>query len=154
MSNHRGAKFNAEGYFDLPARLGSTAYYGTKPIIQAEIQKRKNAEFKGDLPKVFICSPYRGDTAANTENALRYCRFAVERGKFPVCPHVYITRFLDDDISEEREIGLSFGKRLLNECRELWLFGDKVTEGMQGEVLAAKWRGISIRKFTSELEEV
>lgn len=144
MSMSIGMK-NSEGYLD------PTAYSALTAVRREEIKKSGVSQ---ETPKVYICSPYRGDTAANVANALRYCRFAVARGKFPICPHVYLTRFLNDDVADEREQGLAFGKRLLRECRELWLFGDKVSEGMKGELLQAETRNIPIRRFDSQLNEI
>ena len=48
-------------------------------------------------PMVYICSPYSGDTKANTMAARRYSRFAVMRGKLPITPHLLFPRFLNGD---------------------------------------------------------
>ena len=66
----------------------------------------------------------------------------------------YLPRFMDDDIPAERELALSFGIRLLCGCRELWVFGEIISEGMKGEIEESKRRGITIRYFTKKCEEV
>ena len=38
-----------------------------------------------DRPLIFVCSPYRGDTETNVQNARRYCRLVVEQGGIPFC---------------------------------------------------------------------
>lgn len=38
------------------------------------------------MKKVYICSPYRGDTETNVENARKYCRAAVELSCLPIAP--------------------------------------------------------------------
>mgnify|MGYP002513697702 CR=1 FL=1 len=38
------------------------------------------------------------------------------------------------DKKEERELGLSAGLSLLWFCDELWVFGDKISQGMQKEI--------------------
>jgi len=61
---------------------------------------------------------------------------------------------MDDNNPAERELGLSFGIRLLYECREVWVFGDHISEGMKREILAARWRNIRIRRFNENMEEM
>jgi len=133
----------------------------TNPTFDAACrQLKKQEKAKKDIPlppagsKVYICSPYRGDIESNVKNALRYCRYAVERGYYPVCQHIYLTRFLDDNIPSERELGLSLGITMLRECREVWLFGNKISEGMANEIKNAKWYRIRIRRFREDLKEL
>lgn len=106
------------------------------------------------IPWVYIASPYRGDVKTNTENAKRYSLFAVMQGKVPFCPHIYFTQFLDDNVEVERKIGLSLALHMLRRCREVWVFGDTVSEGMKNEIRIAKKRHIPVRYFTSECVEV
>jgi len=126
-----------------------TAY---KAIQNTSRQERRDADIKTETPKVYICSPFAGETEANVGKALKYCRFALQKGKFPIAPHCYLPRFMDDENPTERELALSFGLRLLNDCRELWIFGSRISEGMKREILAAKWRGIRIRQFNEDME--
>jgi hypothetical protein len=136
---------NASGCKDM------TAYKGIKQAAkdaQNAVYKRKPP------PKVFICSPFAGDTEANVAAALRYCRFALERGKLPIAPHCYFPRFMDDSVPDERELAMSFGLRLLYECRELWAFGSHVTDGMKVEMTEARCRGIHIRRFDENMQEM
>ena len=106
------------------------------------------------IPWVYIASPYRGDVKTNTENAKRYSLFAVMQGKVPFCPHIYFTQFLDDNVGVERKIGLNLALHMLRRCREVWVFGDTVSEGMRNEIRIAKKRHIPVRYFTSECVEV
>jgi len=82
------SKRNNEGYYD------PTAY---EALSAVEREKSRKDKAKHTPPRVYICSPYRGDTENNTQNALRYCRFAVERGYFPLAPHCYLPLFMDDN---------------------------------------------------------
>lgn len=43
---------------------------------------------------------------------------------------------------------------LLGKCDELWVFGDRISEGMAVEIEIAKKRRQPIRYFSSNLEEV
>ena len=138
-------KLNASGYRDM------TAY---KAINNTSRSERKAAAVKAEPQMVFICSPFAGDIEANVAKALKYCRFVVGRGKLPIAPHCYFPRFMDDDNPAERELGISYGLRLLNDCKELWIFGNRISEGMKREILAAKWRNIRIRQFNENMEEM
>ncbi len=101
------------------------------------------------MKKVYICSPYRGDIPQNTENACRYCRYALLKGYLPVAPHLYFTRFLDDGIEAERRMGMFMGTELLKECAELWVFGIP-SEGMKEEIKLAQRIGIPVRCFEED----
>lgn len=96
------------------------------------------------MDKVFICSPYRGDTVTNSLNAENYCRDAALEGLLPIAPHLYFTRFLNDDFENEREQGIAFGVGLLKECKEIWVCGNVISEGMAKEIEVAKELGIKI----------
>jgi len=141
----KNPKYNTSGYKDM------TAY---NAIGNTSCSERKAAGIKTEPQMVFICSPFADDTEANAEKALQYCRFAVSKGKFPIAPHCYFPRFMDDGNLAERELGMSFGLRLLYGCKELWIFGARISEGMKREILAAKWKGIRIRQFNENMEEM
>jgi hypothetical protein len=106
------------------------------------------------VPWVYIASPYRGDVVRNTENALRYSLFAVKQNRVPICPHIYFTRFLNDDDESERKKGLNLALQMLKRCKEVWVFGDVISEGMQNEIRIAKKRHITVKYFTSDCKEV
>jgi hypothetical protein len=136
---------NASGCLDM------TAY---KALSNVSREERREAGLKPEPQKVYICSPFAGDMEQNVRNALKYCRFALQKGKFPIAPHCYLPRFMDDNAPAERELAMSFGIRFLYECRELWIFGTYISEGMKREILAAKWRRIRIRQFNENTEEL
>lgn len=96
---------------------------------------------------IYICSPYSGNTEANTLRAREYCRAAMEEGFLPVAPHLYFPQFLDDTLPEERETGLRICERLLCRCREVWVFGGRISAGMKREMACAEANGIPVRYF-------
>ncbi len=102
---------------------------------------------------VFVCSPYHGAVEYNTSRAKGYCRFVQPHGCIPFAPHLHNTQFLDENITEERETGILLGLELLKRVDELWLFGNKLTEGMQIELKTAQELRIPIRYFTDKCEE-
>ena len=107
--------------------------------------------------KVFICSPFRpvGDTVEAQAKSIkahkilaRYaCRFAVAKGYSPLCPHLYYPEFLDDDVEDEREIGMLLGMVGLSECKELWVIGRRISEGMKKEIDQARRWGIPVKRY-------
>ena len=87
--------------------------------------------------KVYICSPYSGDVERNEKEAIRYCKYAISKNRQPVASHLIYPRILNDLDPEEREMALSFGKGLLIDCSEVWVFGKDITDGMRGEIREA-----------------
>ena len=104
--------------------------------------------------KVYICAPLGGDVEGNLQKALRYVEYALKMGVAPVPPHVY-AMCLNDNIPKERELGRQAGMSLLWYCDEMWIFGDRITEGMQAEILFCKNLKIKTRKIReSEVKKV
>ena len=136
--------YNAEGYFS------PTEYEAMTRIEKVERAAARTAAFR---PFVYICSPYAGDIERNTENARRYSRFAVDCHCLPITPHIYFTQFMNDAVSEERDIAIFMNWVLMSKCAELWVFGSVISKGMQAEIDRAKRKHMKIRYFTEELEE-
>ena len=133
-------KSNAESYYN------SSTYKALNRIEKEERAARKAASFKP------VCSPYSGDIERNTANARMYSRFAVAKNTIPFAPHLLLPQY----ISEEHERGLAMfmNKVFLGKCDELWVFGNKITDGMEEEIeLAGKMRK-KIRYFSEDLQEV
>lgn len=135
-------KFNSEHYADPTPQQALS-------IIETEREAMKTYR-----PLVYICSPYSGDVAGNVKNARRYCRFAFEQGCIPIAPHLLFTQFLDDSNLKERELGLHFGNVLMSQCREVWVFGNIVSPGMDAEIRRARWKNYRLKFFDDNLEEV
>ena len=136
-------KFNSEGYIDL------TAYEALLKIEQEERAARKAANFR---PLVYICSPYSGNIEFNANSARIYSRFAVAKGAIPLAPHLLFPQFISEE--HERSLALFMGTVLLGKCKEIWVFGEYVSDGMKREIAKAEKMGKIIRYFTEELEEV
>ena len=82
------------------------------------------------MKKVYICSPLGGDVKGNLRRAKQYAKYALLCGTAPVVPHFYAL-CLNDDNPKEREIGVAAGLSLLWFCDEMWVFGDRVSHGME-----------------------
>lgn len=103
-------------------------------------------------PLVYICAPYSGDIKGNTEKAIKYAQFAYENGAIPVTPHLLFP-FLDDNNQCHRESALFMDIILIGKCQEVWVFGDKITEGMKAELEVSKRRKQPIKYFTEDNDE-
>lgn len=101
---------------------------------------------------VYVVSPYRGDTEANTELAKRVCAMALAEGKVPYASHLFFPQFLDDNDPEEREAGMKAGLEMMQLATEVWVVGNRITDGMAKEIGRANELGIPI--FTVEDPEV
>ena len=132
-------RFNDKGYYD------PTPYEAITNIEREE---------KAFLPLAYVASPFSGDVEKNIEQAIKYCRFVSAAGFIPVAPHLLFPRFLNDNDSVERELGLRYALVLLGKCHELWVFGDTISEGISREIARAKKRGMPIKYFNCNCEEV
>ena len=133
---------NSEGYAD------PTAGEALSRILANERQS-----LRAFRPIVYICSPYSGDVEANVAAARRYSRFAVDKGYIPIAPHLLYPQFLNDDDEQERELGLFFGNALMSKCAEVWVFGSRISAGMEAEIKRAKLKDYRLRYFTEECQE-
>ena len=135
-------KFNSEGYYD------PTAY-----AAMAAVEKEEKA-LRAFRPIVYICSPYAGEIEKNVAAARKYSRFAVDSGFIPIAPHLLFPQFLNDGDPKERQLGLFFGNALMSKCSEVWVFGNRISSGMDTEIRRARWKNYRLRYFTEECEEV
>ena len=141
-------KYSEEGYHD------PTPYEAFTNIEAQRRAAQPPFAMKAYRPIVFICSPYADAPLNNERRAIRYCRFAVRQGYIPIAPHIYFPRFLDDRNPAERALGLFMGHVMLTKCVELWVFGNRVTPGMEREIAKAGERAMPIRYFDEDMREV
>ena len=120
---------NSAGYVDLTAHTALT-----------NIENANNF--------VYICSPHRGNVNFNIKRARYYCRFAVNRGRIPLAPHLYFPQFVSEKYERNKAFAMNY--ELMGICREVWVFGNDITEGMSREIAHAKAIGIRVRYFTEE----
>lgn len=108
----------------------------------------RNVE-KKYYPLVYICSPFSGDIKGNTERARTYSRFALDKGNIPIAPHLLFPQFMDD--KTERRLAMHFNYVLLGKCKELWVFGNRISPGMAEEIKIAEKRNMRI-KYVKEVD--
>lgn len=132
------SKFNSEGYFD------PTTYEALSNVEREE----RAARYR---PLVYICSPFSGDISGNIDKAKKYSRFAVDQKAIPLAPHLLFPQFMDEDT--ERELAVFMDMVLLGRCKEVWVFGSHISDGMAAEIEKAKRKQIKIRYFTEDCKE-
>ena len=105
-------------------------------------------------PLVYVCSPYRGNVDENIINARKYSRFTFDEKNIPITPHLLYPHFINYNDLFERNIAIhKINYVLIGLCKEMWVFGDVITEGMEREILIAKKRKMRIRYFSKDLKE-
>lgn len=95
---------------------------------------------------VFIGHPIGGNIKSNVEKVLKICEKVHTKDIIPVAPYLISLQYLSDEVIEDRNLGMEvnhecFHRRYVD---ELWLFGDKISEGMKKEILLAKKMNIPI----------
>lgn len=130
------SKYNSEGYYDPTPQMA---------VSNIEREQRKWR------PLVYVCSPYSGDVEMNVQRARKYSRFAVDQGAIPLTPHLILPQFMSEQT--ERDLAMFMNMVYLGRCEELWVFGEKITDGMAAEIAKAKKRNMKIRYFTEAMEE-
>lgn len=98
------------------------------------------------IKTVFIGHPIAGDIKSNTEKVLKICSEVHTREIIPVAPYLVSLQYLDDTVISDRSLGVDANSECFHRgyVDELWLFGDKISEGMKHEILLAQEFGIPI----------
>lgn len=101
---------------------------------------------------IYICSPLKGDIAANIAKAREYCKTVLSMGYIPIAPHVMLDGILNDENPAERKTALEMGLELVVHCDELWIFSEVVSVGMQAEIDLARERDIPVKEVCFDFE--
>lgn len=97
--------------------------------------------------RIYLASPYRGDEEANKLYARRCQTDALGRGEAPFVPHLLYTQSLDDDIADERALGMAAALAWLPACDAMVLYTDRgVSDGMESEAREAERLGIPVER--------
>jgi hypothetical protein len=117
------------------------------------------------MKRVFVCSPYRGNTAKNVEIAQAYCRVLLMAGFAPFAPHLYLPGVMEDEADDDerkRELGIQCGLAWLRACDFVVAAASSmrdtaVTEGMCQELEYARDRlklSVIWQRTPEDLKEV
>lgn len=104
---------------------------------------------------VFLAHPVSGDIEGNMKSMKQWARLAVQEGLVPMAPYFLLTQILDDQIAEERGLGMMMGQAVIEICDLVWVCGEHVTAGMTSDLRKARaWNVRVIYKADSELEKL
>lgn len=100
-----------------------------------------------DYPQVvYIAAPYAGDVEANVAFAKQAALYAMSAHCVPFVPHLQFPAFLDDNVPNQRALGIQANLELLRRCDELWVFNYKgISAGMQQEITYADQHSIPVK---------
>lgn len=96
---------------------------------------------------IYVASPFAGDVERNIEYAKQACRTVMDSGHAFFAPHLLYPAILDDSVPQERQLGTGMGLAMLSRCDELWVFGDRISNGMRAEMQEAERLGVPIRRM-------
>ncbi|MFC1613387.1 DUF4406 domain-containing protein [Patescibacteria group bacterium] len=101
---------------------------------------------------VFISHPISGDVAENVKKVLDICRNVHNENIIPVAPYLVSLQYLDDNVNEDRELGIDANLECFRRgyIDELWLFGDHISKGMKQEIKIAIELKIPVISKTEE----
>jgi hypothetical protein len=103
---------------------------------------------------VYISHQVSGDVEKNIKSILKICKKIHTTDIIPFAPYLVVLQYLNDDISEERELGIEsnrefFARKIID---ELWLCGSKISSGMKWEIGLARDNKIPIHCYSISLK--
>lgn len=104
-----------------------------------------------EIRRVFICSPFRGNTEFNIKYARKAMAHSLALGEAPFAPHLLYTQpsVLDDDKPADRERGMTAGAVWMLNSELIAVYADHgISDGMKREIAGASRAGITIEVRT------
>lgn len=102
----------------------------------------------------YIAHPISGDVTGNLEKIREIVRYVnlTRPDVVPFVPYYVDCVAMDDNNSYERERGIKNGKAVLQSgiVHELWLYGDKISDGVLDEILICREKNIPVVPQTDE----
>ncbi len=101
-------------------------------------------------PLVFIAHPVSDDPQFNTILGLKILRHLIEthEDRTFIAPWIDYCLVLNDRNPHHRDRGIRDDLEVLKRCDELWLTGDRISQGMENERRFAEEQGIEVRDLT------
>lgn len=96
---------------------------------------------------VYIAHPIGGDVENNLQ-ALKwiYQQLTIENEVIPFIPYIATVESLSDHVASERAAGFDHNRAIFRSgiIDEVWLYGERISDGMQIEIEWAKWLNIPV----------
>jgi hypothetical protein len=109
------------------------------------------------MRRVILESPFKGDVEANLAYARACIRDCLMRGEAPIASHLLFTQpgILDDNIPEERDLGIEAGLAWLIHADAMVLYVDRgISPGMNAAMREAQRQGVPTELRNIELIEM
>ena len=92
-----------------------------------------------DKKTIFIAHPLSGDVLGNAKKVLDICKSIHSKDIIPVAPYLVSIQYLNDEVIEDRVLGIEANLEALQRgyIDEVWLFGDRISKGMEQEIRCA-----------------
>jgi hypothetical protein len=103
---------------------------------------------------IYIAHPIGGDIQGNIKKVLEICKAIHTDTTIPVVPYIVSLQYLDDENPKARDLGIEadFEAMRRGYVDEVWLYGDRITGGMKGEIDLALSLCIPVIPKTEETE--
>ena len=85
-------------------------------------------------PLAYITAPWGTNEIENTEAAAKYCRSVYDAGFSPICPLLFLSLFLNDEVPEEHKDGSDMSRDLLRRAHVLVVCGYTVDEQVKNDI--------------------
>lgn len=97
------------------------------------------------MKPVILESPFAGDVKRNKKYLNRCILDALLRGEAPVASHKMYTDSLDDEVHEQRELGISAGLAFNSVIKTVVVYTDHgISDGMKRAIAAHEGAGCEI----------
>lgn len=99
------------------------------------------------MKRVILESPYSGEVPRNTQYARLCMRDCLQRGETPMASHLLYTQVLDDNIIEQRVIGIRAGHAWMDCVEAIVVYADYgISGGMARAIGLANSKGIPVEE--------
>ena len=89
-------------------------------------------------PLAYITAPWSNNQYENAENAATYCRQVYDAGYSPICPVLFLSTFLKDEIPQEHKDGLDMVRDYLRRSHVLVVCGHGIDETVKNDIATAE----------------
>ena len=89
-------------------------------------------------PLAYITAPWSNNQYENAENAATYCRQVYDAGYSPICPVLFLSTFLKDEIPQEHKDGLDMARDYLRRSHVLVVCGHGIDETVKNDIATAE----------------
>lgn len=106
----------------------------------------------------YICSPLRANRMEQMQMHMKaaaaYMYYSYVMLGIPAkAPHAFLPYLLNDGVPSERGLALDFGIRLLGQSGIMLVCGDRISSGMQDEIIYALKLNMQITAFDQKLAD-